>query len=69
LKSKFWGASYEPYFDVPAVGDYDGDGKADFTVWRKAESRWYVLQSSNGATRAIAQGKAGDQPVSALPLN
>ncbi|HMY76816.1 MAG TPA: hypothetical protein PLQ88_33660, partial [Blastocatellia bacterium] len=67
LKSKFWGASYEPYFDVPAVGDYDGDGKADFTVWRKAESRWYVLQSSDGAVRTITHGKADDQPIPTSP--
>ncbi len=67
VDSKFWGAASAPYYDASAVGDYDGDGKADVAVWRKSEGRWYVLQSSDGKTRVVAQGRAGDQPVTALP--
>ena len=47
--------------------DTDGDGKADIAVWRGAEGRWYIQQSSNGETRAVVQGRPGDQPVPVVP--
>ncbi len=28
--------------------DFDGDGKADLSVFRPSDSRWYILRSSNG---------------------
>jgi hypothetical protein len=34
--------------DVPVVGDYDGDGISDITIFRPSAFRWYVLQSSSG---------------------
>ena len=36
-----WGSSG----DVPVQGDYDGDGKTDFAVWRKEESAAWCRRS------------------------
>jgi hypothetical protein len=32
--------------DKPVPADYDGDGKADATVWRPSEGNWYLRPSS-----------------------
>jgi uncharacterized delta-60 repeat protein len=43
--------------------DYDGDGKADISVFRPSENKWYVLRSSDlGITQTIF-AVAGDLPV------
>lgn len=32
--------------DIPAIGDYDGDGISDFAVFRPSTQMWYVRNSS-----------------------
>lgn len=48
--------------DNPAVGDYDKDGKTDLCVVRNESGQlvWYILNSSNGQTRAVPFGTQGD---------
>ena len=45
--------------------DYDGDGKADISVFRPSENKWYVLRSSNGQVDQPVFAIAGDVPVPA----
>ncbi|HEX8368884.1 MAG TPA: FG-GAP-like repeat-containing protein, partial [Pyrinomonadaceae bacterium] len=40
--------------------DYDGDGKADLSVFRPSAGSWYISQSSNNAFIAVQFGAAGD---------
>lgn len=51
--------------DVLVPADYDGDGKADFAIWRPSTSTWWVINSSNKAQWTKQWGTTGDIPVPA----
>ena len=57
-------ASLLPQRFPASVGtDFDGDGKTDLTVFRRANSSWLVRRSSDGGTRTQQWGAPGDIPV------
>lgn len=50
--------------DQATLFDYDGDDKADLSVWRPLDNTWYLLRSTAGFT-AMQWGTAGDRIVPA----
>ena len=63
LDGGFW-SPQESSQITATVFDFDGDGKADVSVFRPSNGGWYIDQSMNGFT-GIAFGQAGDRIVPA----
>jgi hypothetical protein len=61
-KAGFMGVQFGQAGDTPVAADYDGDGKADMSVFRNG--MWHVLQSKDGYT-GIQFGMGTDTPVPA----
>ncbi len=59
IQSFNWGTSG----DIPALGDYDGDGKTDYSVYRPNEGNWYIFLSSTSSWAVFRFGLPGDVPV------
>jgi hypothetical protein len=60
------GAAY--YFTVqpPKVKfDFDGDGKADISIFRPINGQWWYRQSLDNGVRALQFGTSNDKPVPA----
>ena len=52
--------------DKPLPGDYDGDGRTDFSVYRPLTHEWYVFRSSDSTWDPVIQwGDASDSFVPA----
>lgn len=56
-----WGSG--SFGDIPALGDFDGDGKTDYSVYRNSDGNWYILLSSNSSWLVFKFGLPGDIPV------
>ena len=60
-----WGSGAQR--DVPMVGKFDADGRADIAVWRPATGTWYALTTgtnfSYNSALTRTWGGAGDAPV------
>jgi Bacterial Ig domain/Carboxypeptidase regulatory-like domain/FG-GAP-like repeat/Beta-propeller repeat len=51
----------ESFGDVAVPGNFDGDKKTDYAVFRGGI--WYIMNSSNGQTKSVQFGFATDKPV------
>jgi parallel beta-helix repeat protein len=60
FSSTQWGLSS----DILVPGDYNGDGKVEYAVWRPASGIWYILNEP-GSYSCAYWGKEGDTPVPA----
>ena len=56
--AEFGGAAFG---DVVVPGNFDGDKKIDYAVYRNGI--WYIMNSSNGSVRTVQFGLASDKPV------
>ena len=65
------GAAHQPFCvqwgvanDIPVGGDYDGDRRTDWAVFRPANGTWYI-ESVVQSTTTVQWGALGDKPVPA----
>lgn len=61
ITTQTWGVST----DKPAPGDFDGDNKTDFCVFRPSNGNWYIIESGTNILTTLSWGQDGDLPVPA----
>jgi len=59
----FFSFPFGSFGDIPAPGDYDGDGKFDATVFRPSTATWFVNRTGGAGTLIAGFGIATDTPV------
>lgn len=63
VKQVTWGASVAPYLDVPALFDFDNDGKTDAATFRNGSTPgWWAINGS-AISKSRTFGQAADIPV------
>ena len=62
VAASFTAVAFGQAGDIPAIGDYDGDGTSDITVFRPSNGTFYVTRSTGGFTQQ-AFGTSGDIPI------
>jgi uncharacterized repeat protein (TIGR03803 family) len=62
-----WGLPGSRTPTIATVRDYDGDGKADVTIYRSSTAQWFTRRSSDGAATQLSWGAPAllDRPVPA----
>ncbi|HEX6124354.1 MAG TPA: hypothetical protein VFZ23_03200, partial [Pyrinomonadaceae bacterium] len=58
----FYSAPFGTNGDIPAPGDYDGDGRFDVTVFRPSAATWFSQRTTAG-TLIVQFGVVGDMPI------
>ena len=49
---------------LAGAADYDGDGPADFAIWRPSDGNWWILGSARGEQLPVRQwGASSDKPA------
>jgi hypothetical protein len=56
-----WGTSG----DIPAQGDYDGDGKTDLAIFRPSTNTWWIYPSGGASAYTVSIGASGGTPAQA----
>ena len=52
-----------PLITNRTIGDYDGDGRTDVSVYRPGDGYWYTNRSSTGFNALQWGGLPGDTPI------